>query len=53
MTTSTTLTPQAMLDSLRWRYAVKKFDATRRIPADASAKSSTPRTTSCSRDLSR
>lgn len=35
MTTSTTLTPQAMLDSLRWRYAVKKFDATRRIPADA------------------
>lgn len=27
-----------VLDQLRWRYAVKKFDASRRIPADAWAK---------------
>jgi len=27
-----------VLDQLRWRYAVKKFDASRKIPADAWAK---------------
>lgn len=27
-------TPDALLRALTWRYAVKKFDATRRIPAD-------------------
>lgn len=29
-----TLTPQQLLASLRWRYATKKFDAARKIPAD-------------------
>lgn len=29
-----TLTPAQLLESLRWRYAVKQFDAARRIPAD-------------------
>lgn len=28
-----TLSPDQLLDSLRWRYATKKFDATRKIPA--------------------
>ncbi len=28
----TTLTPDALLAQLRWRYAVKKFDAVRKIP---------------------
>lgn len=28
----TVLTPEDLLTQLRWRYAVKKFDATRRIP---------------------
>lgn len=27
------LTPDELLESLRWRYATKKFDATRKIPA--------------------
>jgi nitroreductase len=26
--------PEAVVDQLRWRYAVKKFDPTRQIPAD-------------------
>ncbi len=30
----TTVTPDDLLSRLRWRYAVKKFDAARRIPAD-------------------
>lgn len=30
----TTLTPAALLTQLRWRYAVKKFDAARKIPAE-------------------
>ena len=30
-----TLTPAQLLESLRWRYAVKQFDASRKIPADA------------------
>lgn len=29
-----TMTPAQLLESLRWRYATKKFDATRKIPAD-------------------
>ena len=29
----TTLTPDALLAQLRWRYAVKKFDPARKIPA--------------------
>jgi nitroreductase len=29
-----TLTPAQLLESLRWRYAVKQFDASRKIPAD-------------------
>ena len=28
------MTPDALLDSLRWRYAVKRFDPARRIPED-------------------
>ena len=28
-----TLSPDQLLDSLRWRYATKKFDVTRKIPA--------------------
>jgi nitroreductase len=31
---STTLSPDALLQQLSWRYAVKKFDANRKIPAD-------------------
>jgi nitroreductase len=27
--------PEAVVDQLRWRYAVKKFDPTRQIPADS------------------
>ena len=30
-----TLTPADLLTQLRWRYAVKQFDAARKIPADA------------------
>lgn len=30
-----TLTPSQLLETLRWRYAVKQFDATRKIPSDA------------------
>lgn len=30
----TTLAPADLLAALNWRYAVKKFDATRKIPAD-------------------
>ena len=30
----TTLTPADLLAALNWRYAVKKFDAVRKIPAD-------------------
>ena len=26
------ITPETLLESLRWRYAVKRFDAERRIP---------------------
>ena len=29
----TTATPTALLDALQWRYATKKFDPTRKIPA--------------------
>jgi len=29
-----TVTPEIVLDQLRWRYAVKKFDPARTIPAD-------------------
>jgi len=29
-----TLTPEALLTQLRWRYAVKKFDTARKIPAN-------------------
>ena len=28
------LTPAELLQQMHWRYAVKKFDATRKIPAD-------------------
>lgn len=34
MTSPTTLIPTAMLERLNWRYAVKKFDAQKKIPAD-------------------
>jgi nitroreductase len=29
-----TVSPQTLVERLEWRYAVKKFDATRKIPAD-------------------
>ncbi len=29
-----TLPPDQLLDALRWRYATKQFDATRKIPGD-------------------
>lgn len=35
MTRTATLTPDEMIDRLRWRYAVKKFDPAQRIPDDA------------------
>lgn len=31
----TTSTPEALLEALTWRYAVKRFDSTRRIPEPA------------------
>lgn len=31
--TMNTTTPASVIDALQWRYAVKKFDATRKIPA--------------------
>lgn len=34
MSTAVTLSPQELLDVQSWRYATKKFDATKRIPAD-------------------
>ncbi|MBK6939391.1 MAG: NAD(P)H-dependent oxidoreductase [Planctomycetes bacterium] len=34
MTSSSTLTPNAVLERLQWRYAVKKFDAQKTIPND-------------------
>src|SRR5436305_7580093 len=30
-----TVTPETVLDQLRWRYATKKFDPARTIPPDA------------------
>jgi nitroreductase len=32
------ISPDIVLNQLRWRYATKKFDATKKIPADAWAK---------------
>lgn len=34
MSTAVTLSPQELLDVQSWRYATKKFDASKRIPAD-------------------
>ena len=34
MSTAVTLSPQELLDVQSWRYATKKFDATKRIPED-------------------
>lgn len=34
LTTGSTLTPAQLLETLSWRYATKKFDASRSIPAE-------------------